>query len=535
MESKMNVLIIDDQPNVVSSLKSGVNWADLQIRNIYTALNAQEARAVIQSHPVDILLSDIEMPAESGLSLLRWCRGNGYTCECIFLTSHADFFYAQEAIQLGSFDYILQPARYEDIEKAIRNSILRVQDRQEEKRYIDYGKIAFSQKNHFLKGILNDWLTGREYNLDNIISALQEMNIIFHTETKVSLLLLQILNWTALPLSFSEWSSAAEEIFLNIFSQSRYHILSYCADKVTMSVLVYGDDSAMMSPEVYQTRLNMAFTQISRRLSCSCAIYTAPSSSLSMLSGHAALIQKEKIENILQNPGIFMTTPDGLSRVITHCDIEQIKRFELYMMNHQALRAEQEALFFLLKLNDKNLLNHDTLLAFCRDYQQSAYSAARQLNLFAHSLPTFEDLLQTAAGSFLTLESVSSYLKQLTAFFDTSLTETEATQTSLAKIEAYISDNLEKPLLCSDIAKAMYLSPDYITRLFQKKKGVSLKEYITETKMRAAKDFLITTTLPISLIAAKVGYDNFSHFSRVYKKVMGTTPSSEREGTAPPD
>ena len=46
--------------------------------------------------------------------------------------------------------------------------------------------------------------------------------------------------------------------------------------------------------------------------------------------------------------------------------------------------------------------------------------------------------------------------------------------------------------------------------------------------MNAARNMIITTTLPISLIASKVGYDNFSHFSKVYKKVMGTTPSSER-------
>ena len=113
----MNILLVDDQPSVLSSLKSGLNWSALLVHNVYTALNASEAREIILSHPIDILLTDIEMPKESGLSLLRWCRENHYQFECIFLTSHADFFYAQEAIQLESFDYILQPARYEDIEQ----------------------------------------------------------------------------------------------------------------------------------------------------------------------------------------------------------------------------------------------------------------------------------------------------------------------------------------------------------------------------------------------------------------------------------
>ena len=116
----MNILLVDDQPSVLSSLKSGLNWSALLVHNVYTALNASEASEIILSHPIYILLTDIEMPKESGLSLLRWCRENHYQFECIFLTSHADFFYAQEAIQLESFDYILQPARYEDIESAIK-------------------------------------------------------------------------------------------------------------------------------------------------------------------------------------------------------------------------------------------------------------------------------------------------------------------------------------------------------------------------------------------------------------------------------
>ena len=94
----MNILLVDDQPSVLSSLKSGLNWSALLVHNVYTALNASEAREIILSHPIDILLTDIEMPKESGLSLLRWCRENHYQFECIFLTSHADFFYAQEAL-----------------------------------------------------------------------------------------------------------------------------------------------------------------------------------------------------------------------------------------------------------------------------------------------------------------------------------------------------------------------------------------------------------------------------------------------------
>ena len=80
----MNILLVDDQPSVLSSLKSGLNWSALLVHNVYTALNASEAREIILSHPIDILLTDIEMPKESGLSLLRWCRENHYQLNVFF-------------------------------------------------------------------------------------------------------------------------------------------------------------------------------------------------------------------------------------------------------------------------------------------------------------------------------------------------------------------------------------------------------------------------------------------------------------------
>ena len=47
-------------------------------------------------------------------------------------------------------------------------------------------------------------------------------------------------------------------------------------------------------------------------------------------------------------------------------------------------------------------------------------------------------------------------------------------------------------------------------------------------KMKEAQSLLKTTNLPISMIAVKVGYTNFSHFSQVYKKMLGVTPAEDR-------
>ena len=101
----MNVLIVDDQPEVVESMAAGVNWTRLGAENVFTAYSVKEAQGVFERDRIDILLCDIEMPPTNGFALLRWVQERFSGVVCIFLTAHAEFEYAQEAVKLGRFDY----------------------------------------------------------------------------------------------------------------------------------------------------------------------------------------------------------------------------------------------------------------------------------------------------------------------------------------------------------------------------------------------------------------------------------------------
>ena len=71
---------------------------------------------------------------------IRWIQEKQYDIECILLTCHADFAYAQEGISLGCQDYITLPARYEDIAASVQKVCLRHQKHQEDLRLQNYGK-----------------------------------------------------------------------------------------------------------------------------------------------------------------------------------------------------------------------------------------------------------------------------------------------------------------------------------------------------------------------------------------------------------
>ena len=93
----------------------------------------------------------------------------------------------------------------------------------------------------------------------------------------------------------------------------------------------------------------------------------------------------------------------------------------------------------------------------------------------------------------------------------------------------YVEENLDQTLSVNDVAAALFMNGDYISRVFKSEVGTPLKEYIIQRKMESARLLLTTTELPVSVIASKLGYDNFSYFSQVYRRCMGITPSEERK------
>lgn len=137
----MYLLIVNDEVITADLMKQQIAWAQYGVDRVDTAYSAAGARKLMKENPVDLMLCDIEMPEENGISLLRWCREQGNPVECIFLTCHASFEYAREALELGCQQYLVIPARDEDIGQAVKKATDRIQRRREELETLKYGRV----------------------------------------------------------------------------------------------------------------------------------------------------------------------------------------------------------------------------------------------------------------------------------------------------------------------------------------------------------------------------------------------------------
>lgn len=100
----MRLLIINDEVITAKAMKKEIAWDNYGITDVSLAFDAEEAKVQIQEHEIDIMLCDIEMPGENGIELLRWVRQQKRDIDCIYLTCHANFTYAREAVKLGCME-----------------------------------------------------------------------------------------------------------------------------------------------------------------------------------------------------------------------------------------------------------------------------------------------------------------------------------------------------------------------------------------------------------------------------------------------
>lgn len=149
----MTLLIVNDEKLTADTMKEDIPWQQYGIDEVYTAYDAELGKTSILDNNIDIMLCDIEMPGENGLELLSWVREKEKNIECVFLTCHASFDYAKEAISLGCQDYILIPAKYDEIGKAIHKVVERIRQQRTEVRYQEYGKYMMNEQIQQDKGV----------------------------------------------------------------------------------------------------------------------------------------------------------------------------------------------------------------------------------------------------------------------------------------------------------------------------------------------------------------------------------------------
>ena len=525
----MNVLIVDDQISVLNGILSGVHFKELGIDTVRTATSSEQALVVFRQMPVDIMLSDIEMPGENGLELNKEVQELYPDTLRILLTSHAEFSYAQESVKLGCFDYLLQPAPYEVIEECLRRALQHIYQQRKRERLYQYGQLLETNETELMDHVVTKMFSRVPEDVDASLEFLNKMGYPINKEKRIQVILISALSFrTSNEPVFSEKS--IHKAISNALKQANiiYPILKLSTvNRFRQFVLVLFSatpEEQIIAVEQYQAFYEKLCAELpNESLTCYIGEWVA----FETVRDEMKVIHAYIDENISNSAGIYLASGQDISTAAATNLAESAERWETLIAAGQKRILEVEIEEFL-----KNTVANspNKFRALCELHQQLTHiffgffysNNADTSDLFKDEY-TYADYMDSFKDTDSLRKSVSFMLNAIDHMQKGNMSKSD-----VEKAKGFIADNITNPITVKDVADFVNLSAEYFTKLFKRETGQNIKEYIARSKISAAKEMLEHSNISVGMIALELGYSYFSHFTQVFKKYEHMTPSEYR-------
>lgn len=123
---------------------------------------------------------------------------------------------------------------------------------------------------------------------------------------------------------------------------------------------------------------------------------------------------------------------------------------------------------------------------------------------------------------------IDALMRELLIILSAEFVQRDYSNRNLRDMVNFIQVNYARPLTLSILAKTFYLSDSYVARVFRNELHCTVSEYLHSVRLGHARSLLIGTDLSVADIAESIGYGSAYYFSRIFRKVHGTSPTAFR-------
>lgn len=173
-------------------------------------------------------------------------------------------------------------------------------------------------------------------------------------------------------------------------------------------------------------------------------------------------------------------------------------------------------------------MRKDFTVRFIGELVQTVYGYLKDRGIAFEQIFEREEFEHRRREACLSVVGSREFIEYLFAVLEGQKKSETHSDNVVDQLKKYIEQNLGEDLSRPVLAGKVFLSEDYVSKLFMKTTGMSLPNYIAERRIERAKEYLRTSSLPISKIAMEVGYGNFSYFSKTFRELVGCTPNEYR-------
>ncbi len=501
------IIVVDDEAIETEALRRVIEGRYRDGCRVETAFSGQTAIALAESMRADIVLMDIEMPGMNGLAAARIIKQALPRCRVIILTAYERFQYAQEAVAIGAEEYLLKPVGDADLIAQIDRAMDGIRrDRTDEARRGALDQLA---KEQFVLSAVSGYAGAAA-----LSAQLSELGIhcacaLFiavrgapgaahisaeaaHKRLRPQMDALPDITWLCLEYDerllivalMDRGFLSAEEtagVFAGWFAQS------------SGTPLHAGLGSVVTDLSDLQDSYDQAMEAL---LSCqdTSPVALPPERPADQRRGKG--LERRLYQYLLEKDF------DGAARCA-----ETALDALFYSQPHSAGRAMHRLLESVA-----GLMEADARIDVDLKETLAPLTAGR---------PTQQEMLITIRGV------LAAWLSDLNDQPAARLHQVRR------EIERYINARYQEDLSIRQIARDMHYSEPYFSKLFTRCFQCNFVSYLTDVRLKNARDMLISPILSIKEISAAVGYADSNYFSKVFRKAYGVSPTDFRRLSGP--
>lgn len=498
------VMLVDDEKLILDGLQKIINWDKYNLEIASVARNGKDAIEQFLKTPVDIIITDINMPIKTGLELVEDIKKIDENVKLIILSGYDEFSYAKKAISLGVEAYILKPIDEQELENVLEKIIL-----------------EFEKTNHRplktmpVRTNLNRELSYKR--LENLV----EIKLATDTQINCYFIITVLTHNNDIDFSkvikfiITQYTEKIVTLFEIVYENSnKIHIINYCNQYVTLEqVEAFASYIVGHFVSIYKIPLFVALSKPIQEIDqlADEIKYLTKAIRFVLIYGFDKIMTKKEYDMVKKQPIDAAKHMLHINNLIMDNQVQGIEEYINSLFDIQQLTPEN-----IDELSAKILILIDDIfqefnLWECYKKQDLIYSITTLYNQ-----DNIEDI------KYILLDE----LKKIAGFMHTgSAKYNPVVKQALRIIQKQYDENLTLKIL----AQSCNINSSYLGQLFYKEVGESFSEFLNKVRNERAKELILTTDMKISDIAEKIGYRDTSYFYRKFKKYHGICPSTLRQ------
>jgi len=511
----IKMIIVDDERIIRESLNKFIDWKSIDVEVVGIADNGSTAIDLILNLQPDIVLSDIAMPQLNGIEMAALLRSHNIDAQIIFISAYSSFEYAKSAIQYGAFDYILKPIDEVHLLETVRLCVEKIKTARIQSKMLS--RFTQDQENK-LQALLHHIICSEEVTKDDWdllssdnISEDDYLNVVgagiwYHNGDPCTLswfenlMNLMNFNYRLLCVRLSDNQQALICLDTSEISEKLEREFYIYLQKLKDENKQNGVDLTVTMSKAYPFKeaFHALYTEISLPL-----VYDGFDAGQSI-----------RCFNIIERQGHPLSSDNITSiakKLVKETEFDKvpegIRAFFLQMVSNHIIYD-----LALLKLKCIELI--DAVIQQLNDYRikdflnQDSLTGKKNIN----SQRSVDKVYEVTRNIILNL---TSYLSEL---------HSKSTNRIVMLALEFVHQNYNKDITLTQLAEQLYVSPNYLSKIFSNKVNQTFSHYLLEYRIEESKKFLLEPKYKIYEVAELTGFSDVAHFSKSFKQIVGVSP-----------